>query len=255
MEHVNFYENIAEALIRLKQTIVLYYGYPNYVHTIAKYGTDEILRVYMTPLEKMQDMPQADLPSNGMVPHGHDSMAKYMDQWMEQHPNWIVRKMMNSPKFNRFRPFPIGMVNQGTRAVYCARQPARPKTEQGLIPSMLLNTPITVNPAPRLSAGLSHHVDCYNKSFKDAIVGDYPSPKVTLEGLKNPNHSNESVAFNREFALVKGPIDLMFLAYRDEIIGVLPNGDFSSVRLGKEHKHCKEVTDELNLFYNIEVQQ
>lgn len=239
--------------MRIKQTIVLYDGYPQYVHTVAPH-TDGVFRVYMTPLEKVHEMPMAGLPCNGSIPHGHAAMGPEMDTWMEAHPDWITRKMMNSKKFNRFRPFPLGMVNQGTSAVYCARQPARPKTEQGLIPSMLLATPISVSPKNGIPAS-SYHVDCYNKSFRDAIVGDYPSPKVTLDGLKNPNHSNESVAFNREFALVKGPIDLMFLAYREDIIGVLPNGDFSRVRLGKGFKHCKEVTDELNLFYNIEVQQ
>lgn len=250
--HVNFYENIQEALMRIKQTIVLYDGYPNYVHTVAPHPTDEAFRVYMTPLEKVHEMPMAGLPCAGLIPHGASNMVGHMDAWMEQHPNWITRKKMNSPKFNRFRPFPLGMVNQGQNAVYCARQPARPKTEQGLIPSMILATAISVSPK---NMPHGYAVDCYNKSFRDAIIGDYPSPKTVLEGLQNPKFSNESVAFNREFALVKGPIDLMFLAYREDVIGVLPYGDFSRVRLGKEFRHCREVTEELNLFLTVEVQQ
>jgi hypothetical protein len=84
--------------------------------------------------------------------------------------------------------------------------------------------------------------------FKDCILGNYPTPKDTLEGLKNPKFINESVAFNREFALVRGPIDLIFLAYREDIVGVLPNADFSRLKLGKEFIHTKEVIEELNLF-------
>jgi hypothetical protein len=51
---------------------------------------------------------------------------------MAEHPAaGILRKQMNSPLFNKFRPYPLGMCNtKGQRAYYLERQPNR-KTEQG----------------------------------------------------------------------------------------------------------------------------
>jgi hypothetical protein len=58
------------------------------------------------------------------------------------HP--IIRKTMNSPKFNKFRPFPLGMCNSNGRCYFLERQPLRPKVEQGLIRSMVTEKQITL---------------------------------------------------------------------------------------------------------------
>jgi len=107
-----------------------------------------------------------------------------------------------------------------------------------------------------LSAGQSHRgtpggVAAFTAEFRDCVVGDHPTPKECIEGLKADN-INESVAFHRNFALVRGPIDTLFLGYKDEVVGVLPRGDFSALRLGRQFKHVKEAAHDLRLFTTIE---
>lgn len=244
--HVNFYENIAEALLRLKQSIVLYDGEPFYIWTVTDHKGDGVFRVYMTPLEKVHSV-AGIIPAGNQVPHGHAAAGGLMDSFVETKPELVIRKMMNSSLFNKFRPFPLGMCNQGLNAFYVARQPARPKTEQGLTSSMLYTSMISPMPAKKAF----NPIDMYTESFRDCIIGKHPSPKMVLENLLSSKYENESVAFHREFALCKGPIDLIFLAYRDEIIGVLPKANFDLVKIGRKFLHTREVVQELNLFSSV----
>lgn len=243
--HTNFYESLPEAQMRLRGSIILYDGLPYYVWAVTDHMGDGAFRVYMSEIEKVSSVPGSNPVSYGHPPHT-PNLGQMMDEWMEQNKGHMIRKKMNSPLFNKFRPFPLGMMNQDTNAIYVSRQPARPKTEQGLTPQMLFTVKTTLGLKP---AG--NHVDVYSESFRDCILGNYPAPKTVLDGLKNPKYVNESVAFHREFALVRGPIDLIFLAYREDIIGVLPNADFSRVKIGKEFPHTREVTEELNLFATV----
>ena len=248
----NFYENIQEALMRLKRTIVLYDKLPYYIWTIAHGHADGKFRVFMSRIEDVHKV-KGSIPAGNTIPDGHTAMLNAMNTWLEGMKeqgieSYVIRKHIDSPLFNKFRPFPMGMLNQNTMAIYVARQPVRPKTEQGLVPSMLFNTRITAAQGVEKNV----HVDIYTEAFRDCILGRHPSPKEVLKGIQDPKYQNESVAFHREFALVRGPIDLIFLAYREDIVGVLPNGDFSKIRLGRQFKHTKEVVEELNLFYNID---
>lgn len=247
----NFYENLNEAQMRLRGTIVLYDKTPVYVWAVTDHKGDGVFRIYISPIEGVPNAPSG-CPIHE-VSQNNPQLGVAMDAWMEK-PNVksatnfsVLRKKMNSPLFNKFRPFPLGMMNGKTQAVYIERQPQRPKTEQGLTASGLFYTPVTAaqNNGPR------HTPEIYTKAFRDCIVGEYPSPKEVILGLRNPKVANESVAFHRKFALVRGPIDIIFLAYKEDIIGVLPNGDFSTLKLGKEYTHCKEVVEELNLFYTV----
>lgn len=244
VDHVNFYENLNEALMRIKQTVVLYDGDPFYVHTVTNHKGDGIFRVYITELERMANCPQ---PPCGMsIPHGHTAMGQYMDTFMTENPGWITRKHMNSPHFNKFRPFPLGMMNNGEYAVYVTRQPIRPKTEQGLVSSALFTSKVACN------GGQNHGVSMYGQAFADCIKGVHPSPRQALEYVTSPDTANVSVAFHREFAFIRGPIDMVFLGYKDDVIGVLPNGDLDRVKLGKEFLHAKEAIQDLNLFQSIQ---
>lgn len=159
----------------------------------------------------------------------------------------IVRKNMDSPHFNKFRPFPLGMMNKGTLAVFVERQPLRPKVEQGLTQAMLVGT--FVNASLMANRG---PVSLFSTEFRDCIKGDYPSPNQALEGVVSDKTANESIAFHRNFALVRGPIGTVFLAYKDDVVGALTRSNFSSVKLGKEFKHLKEAVGDLNLFQFIE---
>jgi hypothetical protein len=243
--HPNFYENLGEALSRLKSTVVTYEGEPYLIWTITDHKGDGKFRVYMSPVEAVQNM---HVPVLNSIPHGHSGLGPALDEWMQANPAArIVRKMMNSPGFNRFRPFPLGMFNDGKTACYLERIPSRPKMEQGLQSSMIM-----VNPVSCFDSNRAHVINLYSESFKDCVLGRYPSPKEILEKLSSGKFTNISVAFDREFALVRGPVGTLFLAYRENVIGFMPKGDFSRVQLPHKFLHFKEVVEELNLFYTID---
>lgn len=247
--HINFYENLKEALARLRGTIVVYDGVPYYVSTITNHKPDTIFRVYLSPLG-MREEPGSHVPHPELdqYPPEHPAIGPYMDKFIIDFPKaGILRKRMNSPLFNRFRPYPLGMCNIGKRTCYIERQPNR-KMEQGLIRSMLNETMISTSPEQQ---GAMKSIDIMSKAFKTCVVGDHPSAHTVLAALKDPSIENESVAFHRDFALVRGPISMLFLAYKSDVVGVLPNDDFSLVRLGADFRHVKEAVASLNLFTSI----
>lgn len=251
-KYINFYENIAEAQMRLRGTVVMYDGQPVHIWGIADHKGDGVFRAYVSPIEDVNFAPAGN-PVN-QIPANHPGFGPSMDTWMQSpavkalDKFRIQRKKLDSPLFDKFRPFPLGMMNNKGKAVYVERQPNRPKTEQGLIDLMLYTIPIELTP------GRSSHVDMYTKEFKHCILGEHPTPKEVLDGLTSDKYVNESVAFNRKFALLKGPIDLLFLNYKGDTIGVLPNSDFSKVVIGRNFHYLKEVVDELNLFSDIRLQ-
>lgn len=246
MKYPNFYENLPEANMRLKSTVVLYSGEPVFIWTLTDHKGDGKFRVYFSSLVDAGKMHH--IPPLQQLPHDHPQLGPLMDNYMQQHPELIQRKQMVSKHFNEFRPFPLGMMNLKGNAYYVERRPVRPKVEQGLQANMLENTILSAGFAAKNGNG---GIPILTPEFRDCVVGDYPSPKECLEGLKGDN-VNESAAFHRNFAVVRGPIDTMFLGYKDEVVGLLPRGDFSLLRLGRKFKHVKEAAQELRLFTNIE---
>lgn len=251
MQYPNFYENIQEARARLLRTVVLYDGYPYYTMAITDHKPDGIFRVWLEPI----DLPEAALPIRQITMNNHvdnPQLGKMLDAELNKHPDCgVLRKHMNSPKFNRFRPFPLGMCNVGTQVFYVERQPIRPKMEQGLVKSALYETLITAGSRQDNPKRGIDTVDMYSGSFIDCILGDHHDAYTVLAALLNPRIANDAHAFHREFALVRGPVGMIFLAYRSDIIGVLPYNDFQRVKLGDEFRHCREVVEELELFSTI----
>lgn len=246
--------------MRLNRTIVVYDGNPYCVYYISDHKPDGIFRVYLYPvdIEHLKDVdctiPDVDqhIYQNG----GDKSVAgKFLDDWLEKHPKTcFIRKQMNSPLFNKFRPFPIGMVNvNGGSVYYVARQPTR-KTEQGLTQSSVDEARITLDNSSPYTKGGRGYVNMYTPQFADTIRGKYPTAQECLTNLLDPDIQNNAAAFHREFALVRGPIGLIFLAYRTDIVGVLPMSNFETVTVGRQFKHIREVTEALNLFGHIAFQ-
>lgn len=253
-DYNNFFETKKEAEMRLRGTVVVYDGYPYYVLGIGDHKSDGIFRIYLDPLSSnnmtINNFP--GIPSYDMVPLG-SSLGDMFDKFMEKNPKApLIRKMMNSPKFNKFRPFPLGMCNMDNTVYYIERQPTR-KTEQGLTHQMLSIQPIhlsTKGGKPMSSSYFNMHGD----DFKACIMGDYPAAYACLAALKNPKIDNDAAAFHREFAFVRGPLDTLYLAYRDNVIGILPNNDMSEVKIGKDYTYAREVVEGLGLFSNISTQ-
>lgn len=249
----NFFETLAEARARVSRCIVLYDGEPVYIWAISDHKADGVFRAYITPIEEVSAHTTMMGFPGAVYPHNHEMIGQVFDTWLDDHKDTKVRrKKMDSPLFNKFRPFPLGMVNvkqpNAGLAYYVERTPIRPKMEQGLTTGAVFETPVT---AAQNRKQQGHMVDMYSKEFRDCIMGQYPRPKEVLEKLSSDTVANESVAFHRYFALVKGPVDIIFLAYKGDVVGILPMSDFNTLKLGKEFRHLKEAVEELNLFYTI----
>jgi hypothetical protein len=251
MEYKNFFENQKEAAMRLQQTVVLYDGSPVEIVCVADHP-DGILRAYIRPTgytpAEFDSMPKPS--SSHMANAAYTSgLATYMDTFIQDNPGCgIIRKHLNSPLFNKFRPFELGMYWNPPHVYYVERQPNR-RVEQGLIKPMIVATKLT--PIPEKGENVSGDVDLFGPEMKRCIIGEHPSPKRCLEAIHDDRLDCKAAAFDRHFALVRGPIGTLFLAYKNNVIGQLPNGDYDKVKLGKAYTYCKEAVADLHLFNNI----
>ncbi len=254
-EHLNFYENLKEANMRLRGTIVLYDNEPFYVMCITNHKTDGIFRVWLDPIGRVGGMnvhresgrPPFDKYATEDAPGG--ALGTEMDKWLEKNPkSGVERKMMNSPKFNKFRPFPIGMINIQGKTNFVERHPTR-KVEQGLTKSAILEKPIALTP----QATLQVKTDILSPEFRATILGEYPDKKECLARMVDPNIANLAVGFDRHFAMLRGPLASLFIAYKSDVVGFLPDNDFKTLRLGKDWTHTKEAIADLRMFDKIVV--
>lgn len=252
VQYTNFYENLTEAERRLKDTVVLYDGHPYYVLCITDHKGDGVFRVYLDKLgsDRAPAICRYDHIPNNWHDEPNMSRGKKMDIFIEDNPDsGILRKKMNSPLFNRFRPFPLGMMNRGIHAAYCERRPTRPFSSQGLSGGAIDGHHVVLRSSNEALSGIS--IDIFNPGFADMVLGNYPSLDECIDNLNNPEIENESVAFHRYFALIRGPIGVLFLVYKQDIIGYLPDGTKSNVFLGKRFIYTREVVGDLGLFGNI----
>lgn len=247
--HINFYENIAEVRIRLVRTVIKYDDKPYYVLTASDHMKDGIIRLYLDDLTT--EYGPAHLRIG--VPHseyGPSAAGKVMDAWLEKEgkDETVIRKMMNSPKFNRFRPFPLGMCNYSGNVFYVERSPLR-ETHQGLTQKAITCNAVSLTEKKRSLVGSPQLL---SRELTDTILGAYPAATEVIDALLNPRTKNEGAAFDREFAFVKGPMSSIYLAYKSDIVGILPSADTTVVKLGAEHKHLREVVQSLRLFQTVE---
>lgn len=245
--YTNFYETQKEASMRLTGTVVLYDGEPYYVLLISDHKADGIFRVYLDKLGTKNGMAHINIP----VPYHNHPDPKFngdsMDEWLEKNPDkGIIRKMMNSPKFNKFRPFPLGMMNCEGNVVYAERRPNR-STQQGLTDTMIKSNVVSLVNTGKIPYGIgATSVPLYH-----TIMGNYPTPLECIKNLTDKKNANQGAAFNREFAFLAGPAETLFLAYKSDVVGVLPEGDLSAVKLANKYKYVKEAVADLNLFETI----
>lgn len=244
--HLNFYENINEARMRIGGTVVLYDGKPYSVLAICDHKPDGVFRVYLLPTGL--DIP-IHVPPLDSIPRDHPSLGPALDTWLDANKNTpVIRKQMDSPRFNKFRPFPLGMCNTGGHAFYVERQPTR-KTEQGLTRASVVETYLNGGKA-EVRNGLTN-IGLTGAAFRDTILGDYPSASECLAALTSNSTANSGAAFHREFALIAGPLELIFLAYRGDYIGVLPDESLNRLRLGKRFGYLREACQDLGIFNQI----
>ncbi len=253
-ELVNFYENLKEAEMRLRDTVVMYDGEPHYILRITNHMPDGIFRVYMEPLNpdghmelQIRDIPYTWNDEPNM------STGQKMDDYLKKNEGdtLIKRKMMNSPKFHKFRPFPLGMCNRDGKVYYLSRTPKRPMTQQGLTDSMVKCSYVCLN-----SSMIGTKVSVpgvFSNELAQTIIGMYPTFNDVVQNLADPDVTNEGVAFHRDFAILRGPVRTLFLAYKTDVIGFLPDRDGASVYIDKAFEYTKEVVKDLGVFENVKV--
>jgi hypothetical protein len=262
---VNFYENLQEANIRLRKTIVLYDGHPYFVLHLADGFPDDRIRIYLDDLTVLSTKGNAygrlrDFPP--VLDMSQYEATQALEAWINRESNQgkgVIRKLMSSRKFDKFRPFPLGNVNTNGQVVYCERSPTR-NTYQGLRSNSYEAFRVTPVPMQKFNKmgeivpdSIGVGMDMYSPDFAAMILGIYPSAEEVVEKLKSPVVANSGVAFSREFSIFRGPIDMLFLCYQDKGVGLLDSGDLSSLIIGKEYGYLKETIEELNLFNEIKV--
>lgn len=253
-EYPNFYENLKEATSRLQGTVVLYEDKPYYVTAITDHKPDGIFRMYLDPLDVMVSTNVPGIPLYSWDTSKFKSQGEAMDDWLDKNPTkGIIRKMMNSPAFNKFRPFDLGVAqNSRGELWYCERQPTRPAMSQGLAAGGINQRRVSLAPqdgrAPR-----SYGVELFSKEMSNCITGKYLDPKEIVWNLTSPDVTNEGFAFSRNFAILRGPLSTMFLSYKTDIVGVLPDRDLSKVMLSDKFTFVKEMLQDTGAFASVEV--
>lgn len=260
----NFYENAKEANFRLRNTVIWYHGPgeegPYYVMCVCVGSSSDECKIYMKRLGQKYITDSNYLPPNEHIGSNVETIGPQMDEFMAKYPKMnIIRKDLSSPHFRAFRPFPLGMMNltskgKGGETVACQtmfieRQPLR-SNQQGLVKQMLYKTPVN-SAVSNKAVPAQYDFDFFHEDFYACCMGDYPSIDTCISKLTDPTIANEAAAFHRYFALVRGPVNMLFLAYKGEIVGVLDNRNLTSITVDGDKKYTKEAIRDLQVFHNI----
>lgn len=229
----NVFETLDDAQRRLSNGIVKYgdneFYYVNEVRSVTK---DSIYRLYLTTL-----------PSDRLRYDDRPNLPEDHEDFMEVVGGKFIRKKIDSPKFNKFRPFPLGMVNYEGNVAYVTRVPTR-HTQQSLSSNMC--SQVLINMATNGDTPHSAlRVYFGGVEFTEMLKGVYPSFRECITNLSDPDCNNSAAAFNREYAIVRGPVGVLFIANKDGPFGIVK--DISSVQISSNKKHLKESLESLGL--------
>jgi hypothetical protein len=256
MNNPNIYDTIEEAARRLYQTVVTYDGEPCYVMTITNHRSDGKFRLYLWPVQHSPSLFKAkrEYPEYTAWQMFSNEQGAYLDKWMEEHKDSpLMRKTADSPAFNKFRPFPLGMINKDTHSIFLARSPAR-RTQQGLTIQMIDAWTCSLDTKVTEGGRYSGHLN--GPDFYDCVKGTHPSAQECLEKMFDPAYEQrKSVAFHRNFAFIRGPLDTFYLQYKTDVVGFVPKSTRPTVELGKKFTHLKETVEETRQFFDIKTQK
>lgn len=213
------YENVDDARMRLRNSVVLYKNDPVLITDVIRGEGDEILRV------KFNALPVQGLPVRNN-PFGEVRRKEQPKDDAEE------RKYISSKHFD-IAPFELGYVN-ATRPFYCTRLPNRIQ-KQGLCAENFKG-------CFNNGGGASWALFLASPETTAMIKGDYP----TFEQAAANVHKKKEIAFSRYFCLVQDEVipDLLFLYYKGSKIGFLQKKE---VTLGKNYECLKESLEELNV--------
>lgn len=203
------YENIEDARMRLRGTVVLYEGEPFYVRDVQRPQTKEdgILRVI-----------------GNLLPLSGKEMFEERGE---------MKKFISSKNFD-IGAFRMGYVNSPAGAFYCTRLPSR-QQKQGLSGD-------TFQAVTNKGAKVPFTTFTTTKEVVNMVKNDYPSFAVAQKALgKVP-----AVAFSRDFCLEKDEIleELQHLFHKGTKVGAILGGNLV---LGKKFACLKESLEELGV--------
>lgn len=198
------FEDLNQARARLSSGVFTFDGEPISVRTVEPHS-DGVLRVFFDYLGH-----------NGEPPAGRAG----------------VRKMINSPSFNRFKPFDLGFINMNesrfgeaaeNRALFSARRPVRMSrsglTGENFVAKALYGSLNREGRSQTEGIDFSHIVN--TRSFCDMVRGRYPSFSECFDYVRSNRAAGSSMAFDRKWALSREDSGLIWL-YRDsEKVGLM----------------------------------
>lgn len=265
--HKNFYETIQEARMRLKNTIVQYKDNFYFVLAIGDHMSDGKFRIYMDQLgygsvgrNRLIGFPSSE-------DYGTTDYFTQLDNFLEKNPgSGVVRKFADSRHFQKFRPFPLGNVNQNGSVVYTERTPTR-SIQQGLLVDAVLCTqvasvPVKLDPHKKKLRGISFgsekpygnaHVDLFGPFFYDMLMNRYPSYEEVVENLRDPEIMNSGCAFHRDYSIMRGPLDTLILCHKHCGVGMIDSNNV--VTIGNTHEFLKEEIAELGVFSGLNIKE
>jgi hypothetical protein len=253
-DYPNFYENIAEARYRLQNTLVMYQNEPCIIEAITDNHGDRF-RAFIQMLPKTQEDKYIQVTPVQQIPQEHVTFGTAMDEFIKNYPT-ILRKRLDSKHFDNFRPPAFGMKNNLSNGSvsYIRRRPLRNR-QQGTSPQHLstrsLNLQPTLSAAMRGSPVRSRgRNELFSPSLRACILAEYPSFDEALGVMTDPALVNPGVAFDRHFAVVRGPIGLLFLMYKENAVGVI---DDRNLRLSHDFRYLLETVQDLGCFRDINV--
>ncbi len=139
--------------------------------------------------------------------------------------NKSIVHSLKDPKFNRFRPFELGFVNlfdeefvgNNTNCLFTYRRPLRSGARQGLSREALDGRYLQNSRGTGRCEGWN--IDTLNQcqSFADMLKGSYPTYVEAVDNLIN----NSSIAFDRNYAVLKDVDGLIWLYRKLERIGLV----------------------------------
>lgn len=228
----NFYDNLDEARRRLLRTVVLYDGKPCYIWDINE-NSDGIFRLFITmlPFSGATARPVAeDTPDEMPVPP----------------PGTVIRKKINSKKFNNFRPIELGFINffgqdnngrDVVNATYSSRIPTR-RGYQGLARETCSFITLNTGRSITLTEAIT------SDAFVEMVNDEYPPWNAVLDVL----NFHQSIAVSKDFAISMEDFPLLY--YKTDVVGlIMPDG---TIYLKKDRCYLTDLIQEcVNLPNNI----
>jgi hypothetical protein len=210
--HPNHYENYEEAKLRLEGCVVTYDKTPCYIRRVEDHD-DGIVRLKIVMLPNTLNVDRFEPDEDDQLAVGG------------------IRKKINSPKFNRFRPFEMGYCNNFTdtgHVKFLSRIPVR-RSKQGLSQESLSIKSNRTGHRPDVNYRMI--VEC--SSFRDCVAGDYPDFEEVMDTLV----ADSSIGVDRSFSVERDNLGLNFLYHNCEKVGLVQAGE---IRLARQFDYLRE---------------